>query len=131
MNTTNTRREDILKTAKYHYKVDGLDTVEVMRRVIAHHNGVTVERLNDYTILTVMMHDLNNEVMKEPRALKQFINNMWDDVWWSCMLDPETPTIIRTMLLSYLHLVTMLERKYINNESLPDNCPAIQKMLDN
>lgn len=127
---TNTRREDILKAAKYHYKVDDEDTVEVLRHVIAFHNGVELKHINDDAILKIMMNDCGEEVKNDPRFFDRFIEGMYmNGIRWAGWFNEPTPSVLRTMLLSYLSLVTLLERKYINNESLPDNCPVVEQLL--
>lgn len=125
----NTRREDILKAAKYHYKHERKDVVEVLRAVISAHNGIPIEDMNDKVILYVLMHEVHDEVNKDTRSFQIFMDDFIRAIWWNDVKLTSERSNLRMVLDTYLSRVTLLHKQFLKDQSLPDNCPVMEQFI--
>lgn len=133
----NSRREDIIKAAKYHYRTGDLSTIGILRRVVAFHNGVPLTSLRNSDLLLVMVNDTGDEVFTNANRMKDFMNrcaSSYSMNIFSSRMDglDSTPQndAMALLLTEYASRITHLLVTDLATP-LPENCPNMKEFIEN
>ena len=134
---TNTRREDIIKAAKFHYNVDGRGSkLDYVRAVICAHNGVERGNLQDNHVMSVLLHDTIDEVLANTGSASKFMHNLVRTHEMNRFMgkmnaeqyDGKNDGL--TLLMDeYISAICFLKVTDLRDKSLPVNCPEIEKFI--
>lgn len=136
MNTINTRKADIIKTCKYHYKHDTLGTVEILRRVVAVHNGVALEYMNDSVLFHVLLADTVDLVLRTPADASKLLNGYLSSADFDAFnkrmtgdRDAKNVGSTALLMLEYIGMVTWIAPELLEGGTLPPNCPIVEQAV--
>lgn len=127
----NSRPHDLIKAIKYHYGTSA-DGIEVVRRVLMYHNGVSdASALKDRDVLGCVLADLEHTVMKHcPSFHTRFMFNLQDGLHTFGYLDETKQTTVQVILYAYLHTLQMTNTTEIESLlPLPECDPDLQAYL--
>lgn len=136
INPTNSRRDDIIKAAKYHYKAADVSALGILRRVVAFHNGISHITLRNADLLSIIIHDTVDIVIKNTSdalsMLSGCISSYNMNQFMAAMNGSGTAAnndAMEVLLTEYVGRLTMTLNKDCG--SLPENCPHVEKFVLN
>lgn len=135
MQTINRREDDLFKVCKYHYKHPTLSTKEILRKVIALHNGVNVGHVTDADLFAILLGDTAKLTLPDTdtavRMLNEYLRSVNFNLYSKRMngeWDAKPVGSTDELLTTYIGFVTMTEgSRFLNG--LPENCPVVEEFI--
>jgi hypothetical protein len=135
-NPTNSRRDDIIKAAKYHYKLPDASAMGILRRVVTFHNGNSLISLKNSDLLSIIMHDTVDIVLKNTSDASWFLSrciSSYNMNAFSAAMNGSGNAsgndAMDLLLTEYVGMLTMTLVKDCG--SLPENCPLVEAFVLN
>ena len=131
---TNTRREDIIKAAKFHYNVDGRGTkLDYIRAVICLHNGVERDNLKDHHVMSVLLAETADEVLANTGKARILIGSLvrtHELNRFMMGINGEEYSKkndgMALLMDEYIRAICFLKVSELKDKSLPENCQTVK-----
>lgn len=139
MSLKNSRAHDIIKAVKYHYNPKGspkgspnMSTLDQVRCVIAAHNGVKAEFLNDADLFLVMLNDTQQHVFAQASDGWKLMGSMLDNYKMNKFFGGDVQVGHPNDGLLLMIFAYMEKLRYTLNDDigeLPHNCFTIEDYI--